>query len=386
MERYKKGGIVTTKSREGRQRTALVVFGLFWIMTLVLLIGGPGNIASLVSSNTASADPTGTDTFNILSASVTDCNNNGYDACQEYSNSFGDAQAVAKLRYNYLDTTKEDGSTYVSKTDTFNYKCSGDTVYIREVIDTPDIDSSSTGVTSGYRSFPTNNEVSLQEIAGETINDFQVICVDHDTQGDGWASAWTWVNYEGLTFEKDSDNDGVYDRNDQFPNNRKCSKDSDGDGVCDFNDACDNKKGSHENGCPDTDGDGVINDFDACKGTPDGADVTEKGCAVDSDNDGVPDINDECSNTANGVSVDDNGCMLDTDGDGIPDNQDACPNKGASDLGLTSDGCPVQDDDQDGITNSMDACPTTYGTQTNGCPDTLDYILNFFDGLGLPIR
>ena len=59
---------------------------------------------------------------------------------------------------------------------------------------------------------------------------------------------------------------------------------------------------------PDSDGDGVNDDLDACPGTPSGAPVDSRGCALDSDKDGVIDLLDECPGTPEGFKVDAGGC------------------------------------------------------------------------------
>jgi hypothetical protein len=90
-----------------------------------------------------------------------------------------------------------------------------------------------------------------------------------------------------LNFFRDSDSDGVLNKNDYCVNefgdygNNGCPwPDTDLDGVLDKDDACVNEYGPVENnGCPwpDTDGDGVLDKDDACPDTPgDGAD----GCEV----------------------------------------------------------------------------------------------------------
>ncbi len=76
----------------------------------------------------------------------------------------------------------------------------------------------------------------------------------------------------------------------------------------------------------DSDGDGVLDKDDKCPGTPKGVKVDAKGCPLDSDGDGVADYLDKCPNTPKGVKVDANGCPLDSDGDGVPDYLDECPN------------------------------------------------------------
>ncbi|HUP01056.1 MAG TPA: outer membrane beta-barrel protein [Gemmatimonadota bacterium] len=91
-------------------------------------------------------------------------------------------------------------------------------------------------------------------------------------------------------------------------------RDSDFDGVPDRDDLCPNTPRGvivDETGCPiDSDGDGVPDGLDACPGTPQGAIVDERGCPLDSDNDGVFDGLDQCPNTPAGVQVDETGCPL----------------------------------------------------------------------------
>ncbi|MHA7817551.1 MAG: OmpA family protein [Pseudohaliea sp.] len=60
----------------------------------------------------------------------------------------------------------------------------------------------------------------------------------------------------------------------------------------------------------DSDGDGVVDGSDRCPGTPAGARVDARGCALDSDGDGVPDYRDRCARTPAGVTVDDSGCPV----------------------------------------------------------------------------
>ncbi len=138
-------------------------------------------------------------------------------------------------------------------------------------------------------------------------------------------------------------------------------KDSDGDGVEDKNDLCpDTPKGVEvdSTGCPlDADMDGVGDYMDQCPNTPRGAAVDETGCPLDSDEDGVFDGLDQCPNTPKGATVDENGCPSDRDGDLVFFGIDLCPNTPAG-VVVDATGCPV-DSDADGVFDGPDACPNT---------------------------
>lgn len=60
----------------------------------------------------------------------------------------------------------------------------------------------------------------------------------------------------------------------------------------------------------DADGDGVFDDKDLCQGTPGGAKVDRKGCALDGDKDGVPDFYDKEPNTVAGAIVNKKGVAI----------------------------------------------------------------------------
>lgn len=137
-------------------------------------------------------------------------------------------------------------------------------------------------------------------------------------------------------------------------------KDSDRDGVLDKNDLCPKLFGSKSlQGCPDRDQDGVSDNKDAC---PDlYAPGNFFGCP-DTDGDGLLDHEDRCPQAAGAMMLD--GCP-DFDGDGIADVDDFCPNVAGIQY---FSGCP--DSDGDGIVDKEDACPHRRGTSlTNGCPD-----------------
>jgi outer membrane protein OmpA-like peptidoglycan-associated protein len=122
-------------------------------------------------------------------------------------------------------------------------------------------------------------------------------------------------------------------------------------------------------GAKDSDKDGVKDKEDACPDTPAGVQVDARGCPVDSDGDGVADYLDKCPNTPAGARVSADGCPIDSDGDGVFDGLDRCPNtpRGAT---VDANGCPM-DSDGDGVFDGLDRCPNTpRGTRVdaNGCP------------------
>lgn len=175
----------------------------------------------------------------------------------------------------------------------------------------------------------------------------------------------------GLVFKpksnKDSDGDGVLDKNDSCPNQAGpigtggCP-DSDGDGVADRMDNCPQIAGLPAfMGCPDSDGDGIMDLEDACPNAA--GNLENKGCP-DSDNDGVLDKDDVCPSIAGLTEL--NGCP-DSDGDGIADKDDSCPNE----AGLAeNNGCKEKDTDGDGVIDKNDDCPQTPGVASNnGCPE-----------------
>ena len=118
----------------------------------------------------------------------------------------------------------------------------------------------------------------------------------------------------GIVFKfggKDTDGDGVYDKDDACPNvaglgSLNGCPDSDGDGIADKDDMCPNAKGTKaNNGCPDSDGDGVVDKDDKCPTTA--GPSANKGCPwPDTDGDGVLDKDDNCKNEAGPAS--NNGC------------------------------------------------------------------------------
>lgn len=166
----------------------------------------------------------------------------------------------------------------------------------------------------------------------------------------------------GVTYsfgsKKDSDNDGVADKDDKCPDlagaiETNGCPDEDNDGIIDSEDECPTIAGKLK-GCPDSDNDGVADKDDECPNIA--GDV--KGCP-DKDMDGIADKDDKCPDLIGG----ENGCP-DADNDGVFDNEDACPNEYGS---VSAKGCP--DSDKDGVADKVDLCPDEFGEKNNsGCP------------------
>lgn len=163
---------------------------------------------------------------------------------------------------------------------------------------------------------------------------------------------------------KDTDKDGIADRDDKCPTTPGLEKligcpDKDGDNIADIDDACPDIAGLEAfKGCPDSDGDGITDKDDACP-TESGL-ATLNGCP-DTDGDGIANKDDKCPDAKGLAAM--AGCP-DTDGDGIADPNDQCPKeKGTSAMA----GCP--DRDGDGVADKDDKCPDVIGLKTNnGCP------------------
>lgn len=166
---------------------------------------------------------------------------------------------------------------------------------------------------------------------------------------------------------KDSDEDGVYDKDDECPfkaggvATNGCP-DTDGDGIADKDDNCPELAGILAfNGCPDTDGDGIMDLEDACP--EEAGSEAMKGCP-DTDGDGIADKDDKCPDAAG--TKENSGCP-DSDGDGIVDKDDKCPNEAGP---KSNNGCKEADTDGDGILDKNDSCPDQAGVAANnGCPE-----------------
>ncbi|MCD9460124.1 thrombospondin type 3 repeat-containing protein [Marinibactrum halimedae] len=160
---------------------------------------------------------------------------------------------------------------------------------------------------------------------------------DTDDDGDGVVDADDAFPLDN-TEDTDTDGDGVGDNSDAFPNNPQEDTDTDGDGVGDNSDAF--PTNPEEN--TDTDGDGVGDNSDAFPNNPQED--------TDTDGDGVGDNSDAFPNNPQENT--------DTDGDGVGDNSDAFPNNPQEDT----------DTDGDGVGDNSDAFPTNpeEDTDTDG--------------------
>ncbi len=454
VERFLELGLAT--------QAAVAVVGLLMLTVGVVVISGdiPGLTASVAGSpGSQGSNPDGAAGLK-MGAMVDSCSTDRYDGCIRDQYTYSDAGVAVQLEYDHLKVVHSTSDAYYVDEDAeLDYNCdvpAGDGyAWKRDGYGRTDIDASYSGLSAPYTRISTGSgTLSAQDMAGN--NGLQIICAGHDATSSAWTAGWLWVQWKKpVKIAEDSDNDGVYDFNDEFPHDPDCVEDSDGDGVCDNNDAfpndpsetedsdgdgvgdnadefphdpdcvedsdndgvCDNKDAFPDNpeyqddsdgdgvadriddcpnqagqeqynGCPDTDNDGIPDPDDVC---PDeagkGFGIDSTGCPIeDSDGDGVPDPDDDCQGTPDGVSVDSTGCAVDSDDDGVADYEDACPQQGASEHGLTPNGCPAQDHDLDGVPNYNDACPQTYGSQDDGCPTRTDAIINFIESLGIPLR
>ncbi|MBN94852.1 MAG: hypothetical protein CL928_12430 [Deltaproteobacteria bacterium] len=198
---------------------------------------------------------------------------------------------------------------------------------------------------------------------------------------------------------KDSDGDGLPDREDECENEPEdkdefqdedgCpDRDNDRDGINDLEDNCpmnaeDRDGWRDSDGCPDpdNDGDGLRDGEDGCPSASEDMDGYQDtdGCPdPDNDSDGIPDSRDGCPLEAEDKDSfrDDDGCPEpDNDGDGIADVADACPNAAEELNGIEDeDGCPEQDSDGDGVYDGRDQCTGEAEDldghkDEDGCPD-----------------
>lgn len=162
-------------------------------------------------------------------------------------------------------------------------------------------------------------------------------------------------------FERDSDGDLIRDGLDRFPENIAASVDADDDGLVDaWNANCDATCQSASGltldaSLNDTDNDGVINSEDDFPNDP------LKGDADDIDNDGVENVED--------AFPDNVAASVDADNDGLVDAWNAnCDVTCQSASGLTLD-ASLNDTDNDGVINSEDAFPNDPTQSEQVTPD-----------------
>ena len=215
----------------------------------------------------------------------------------------------------------------------------------------------------------------------------------------------------------DTDNDGIIDSSDDFPNDPAASIDSDGDGYPDGWNTGKNQNDSttglfldlhpfDPNANIDSDGDGLADYYDDFPndsnlkydsdndGTADSIDEfpNDPAASIDSDNDGYPDSWNSgytMSDSLTGLELDefpdDPAASVDSDGDGYPDQWSAGYSESDSTSGLTLDEFPNDsnewlDSDNDGYGDNSDQFPSDYSewydSDNDGVGDNSDVAPN----------
>lgn len=174
-----------------------------------------------------------------------------------------------------------------------------------------------------------NQNVSPQDAGTDDTVDSEFDTTTAQTILLSVAESQAVLNVDAGLFDptRDSDNDGVADINDAFPNDPSETADSDNDGTGDNADVFPNDPSEQS----DSDNDGTGDNADAFPNDP-----SEQS---DSDNDGTGDNADAFPN--------DPAEQVDSDGDGTGDNGDAFPNNPAEQL----------DSDNDGVGDNADPSP-----------------------------
>ena len=235
-------------------------------------------------------------------------------------------------------------------------------------------------------------------------NDVKTVPSSATSVGDSWSAKITpsdgmdsGIAYDTASIsviDIDSDGDGIFNENDEFPNDPTESVDSDSDGVGDNGDAF--PTDATETMDSDSDGVGDNTDVFPNDGTEtldsdedtvgDNADAfpTDATETMDSDSDGVGDNADVFPNDANETmdsdldTVGDNADVfpndanetMDTDADGTGDNADVFPN----------DATETMDSDEDTVGDNADVFPNdateTIDTDSDGTGDNADVFPN----------
>ena len=221
---------------------------------------------------------------------------------------------------------------------------------------------------------PSSDDPNYNDLNAADTNDFTITLIDD---------------------EIDTDNDGFFDYEDDFPDDPDESLDTDGDGVGNnadidddgdgWSDAIEESEGTNPLDASDkpldTDGDGVRNsqdtddDNDGVLDSQDDfpLDSTE---SVDTDGDGIgnntdPDDDDDGLSDLEEAEIGTNPLVSDTDGDGVNDLEDDYPLDPSEQFDTDEDGVPDNqdnDDDDDGVTDAEDAFPldATENLDTDG--------------------
>ena len=250
------------------------------------------------------------------------------------------------------------------------------------------IDSDGDGVCDYTDAFP-NDPNEIEDTDGDGIGNN----ADTDDDNDGFSDdAELEAGTDPLDAQsnpnRDSDGDGVIDREDAFPDDPNESVDTDGDGIGNNADTDDDGDGVADdedafpldgNESADTDGDGIGNNADTDDDNDGLSDEEESRLGTDplladSDGDGSNDSEDvfplDASETTDtdGDGVGDNVDAFpedasessDSDGDGVGDNADAFPSDASESIDTDGDGIGNNadtDDDGDGVADDEDAFP-----------------------------
>jgi hypothetical protein len=250
------------------------------------------------------------------------------------------------------------------------------------------------------------NDVTTVPSSATSIGDSWIAKI---TPSDGIDMGTTYETTAIAIIDIDSDGDGVFNENDEFPNDPAETVDSDSDGVGDNGDAFPNDAAE----TMDSDTDGVGDNADAFPNDAtetldsDGDTVGDNADAfpndasetMDSDGDTVGDNTDVFPNDANETMDSDNDTVgdnadafpndatetMDSDGDTVGDNADAFPNDATETVDTDSDGTgdnadvfptdatETMDSDLDGVGDNADAFPNdaseTMDSDGNGVGD-----------------
>jgi len=358
-----------------RGKFGAVAIFLFMISALVLLstsftegqvfeTGEQASVTPTSASNSTVGETSDSSWFfqGTLLGGQEGCFDSPYDNCYLNTNEYQRASVEALMQSETPETiTVKDGVWLVENGESVEYECGepepvgsmyhdtyifhGDASFSWDDNGDGVPDSTAPEPSGDYRELSSNE--GEFEIDWEQPKELNLVCLAYQEH---WGGEWVWT-YQGIEWDdpykvaSDSDNDGVYDYNDNCPNTAGSTEtggcpDSDGDGLRDSKDAFPNDAECQK----DSDGDGVCDNNDAAPNDPN--------CQTDTDGDGVCDSRDAFPNDPN--------CQEDSDGDGVCDSEDQFPN----------DPSRQYDSDGDGIADTPDECPEEPGLEEkNGCPN-----------------